>query len=429
MKKKVHFLGIGGIGMSALAHILLEKKEQVSGYDKNLSPLLKQLAKKGALISKEPPLEFDIVYSSAFHEEHPDLKKAKKRGLSIYHRSQLLKELMEEKRRILVGGTHGKTSTSALLTWVLIFSGRAPSYAVGGILKNTEKNGGHGEGKLFVAEADESDGSFLKYQSEYAILTNVEREHLDFWKTEEQLINGFEIFANQTGSLLWCLDDPLLARLNLPGQTYGRAESADWHLCNVEQQEERLLFSIVHQKSRFEKITLPLIGEYQALNACAVWAMAHRLGISEKEVRAAFKTFKGIRRRLEKKGEISGVTLYDDYAHHPTEIRLMLHSLRKAIGFDKRLIAIFQPHRYLRTRDFLDSLVDSFHAADFVYITEVYSAGERPIKAITGRALSKLIPNSLFLDHLPSFKRGDVVVTIGAGSITQLSKTILEKLR
>ena len=429
MKKKIHFLGIGGIGMSALAHILLEKKEQVSGYDKNLSPLVKQLAKKGALISKEPHLEGDIVYSSAFKEEHPDLRKGKEKGLSIYHRSQLLKELMEGKRRVLVGGTHGKTSTSALLTWVLIFSGRAPSYAVGGILKNTEKNGGHGEGELFVAEADESDGSFLKYQSEYAILTNVEKEHLDFWKTEEQLIDGFETFANQTGTLLWCLDDPLLARLNLPGETYGRAESADWHLCTVEQQEEQLLFSIVHQKREFKKVTLPLIGEYQALNACAVWAMAHRLGISEKEVRAAFKTFKGIGRRLEKRGEVSGVTVYDDYAHHPTEIRLMLHSLRKAIGLDRRLIAIFQPHRYQRTRDLLDSLVHSFHAADFVYITEIYSAGEEPIEGITGRALSKLIPNSQFLEDLPLFKKGDVVVTIGAGSITQMSKTILERLQ
>lgn len=428
MKKKTHFLGIGGTGMSALAYVLLERGDDVSGYDKKTSTTLCELEKKGAILSATYDQDTQVVYSSAIKEDHPSLCRAKKIGCVLYHRSQFLACLMKKKQKFLVSGTHGKTSTSALLTWVLISSGLDPSYAIGGVLNNTFQNGGYGRGNAFVAEADESDGSFLNYQSDYTILTNLEAEHLDFWKTEGKLIEGFHIFSKQTKHLLWCMDDPILASLKLSGQAYGKSKKADWHLFDVEQKEMELLFAIAYKNRVFKQIKLPLIGGYQALNACAVWALAYHLGIPEEKIRKAFSTFQGVRRRLEKKGENGGVVVYDDYAHHPTEVKIMLTALKKAIG-KRRLVAIFQPHRFTRTRDCLRGFINAFHAVDQLYITDIYSAGEKPIPGVTGKALAKCIPGSLFFRRLPRFKSGDVVITIGAGDINALGPIILESFR
>jgi len=415
------------MGMSALAHILIDKGSPVSGEDQTQSAIVKHLAKRGAVISDVWHPESKIVYSSAIPYNHPRLCLARDMGCVIYHRSQLLKKLMRKKDKWLIAGVHGKTSTSALLTWVLLANHGHPSYAVGGILKNTHKNGGHGRGQLFVAEADESDGSFLDYAGGNAILTSLGKEHLDFWQTEEKLIKGFHTFAQKVSHLFWCIDDPILRDLKLSGETYGRSNRADWRLLDTEQSEEGLLFSIAHRGKVFDEITLPLIGEYQALNACGVWAAAHRLGLSENNVRQAFITFAGVKRRLEKKGKIGGVTVYDDYAHHPTEIKLMLTSLKRSVG-DRRVIAIFQPHRYHRIREFWDSFAHAFDAADVVYVTEIYSAGEKPLKGISGKTLCACIPNGVWLERLPAFQSGDVVVTIGAGDITYLGSHILERL-
>lgn len=428
MKKHTHFLGIGGIGMSALAHILLEKGESVSGDDQKKSRLIDHLTSKGALIGEHWPQNAQVVYTTAIEEDHPRLRQAKEMKIPIYHRSQLLKTLMHRKQKLLITGTHGKTSTAALLTWVLISAGFSPTYAIGGILSNTSQNGGYGRGEIFVAEADESDGSFLNYQGDCSLLTNLGKEHLDFWKEEEKLIAGFHAFADQSKHLFWCIDDPPLAKLNLKGQTYGKSKKADWQLFDVKQNQMKLFFSIAHKKHLIKEIELPLIGEHQALNACGVWALASHLGLSEGKIRAAFKTFQGVQRRLEKKGEIGGVSVYDDYAHHPTEIRAMLTALKKAIS-NRRLIAIFQPHRFTRTRDCFEEFKEAFDSADQVYITKIYSAGEKPIQGISAKTLSQQIPKSHLFQKLPELKSGDIVVTIGAGDITNLGPLILETLK
>ncbi|WP_420422312.1 UDP-N-acetylmuramate--L-alanine ligase [Simkania sp.] len=427
MNEKTHFLGIGGIGMSALAHILLEKGEKVLGSDQSQSAVVQALEDKGAVISNEMDSESQVVFSSAIKEGHPLLEQAKKLGCPLYHRSQFLGKLMEGQAPLLVSGTHGKTSTSGLLAWVFLTAGLSPSYAVGGILNNTGQNGGYGNSKWFVAEADESDGSFLNYGGEAAILTNLEIEHLDFWKNEEKLIEGFRQFASHVQTLVWCKDDPLLASLDLQGITYGTSKYADWQLQSVHQEGMQLRFSILYGEDCFKDIVLPLVGTHQALNACAVWAIAMTYGVSEASLREAFRTFKGVKRRLEKKGEAKGVVVYDDYAHHPTEVKALLTSLKQAIG-TRRLVAIFQPHRYTRTRDCMQEFATAFDAADEVYITGIYSAGEIPIEGISGERLAEQISGSIYWNKFPTFQEGDVVVTIGAGDITHLGPQILENL-
>ncbi|MCB1073978.1 MAG: UDP-N-acetylmuramate--L-alanine ligase [Simkania sp.] len=427
MNKKTHFLGIGGIGMSALAHILLEKGEKVSGSDQSQTAVLRALEHKGAVISDEIDPQSQVVFSSAIKKRHPLLEQAKKLGCPLYHRSQFLEKLMAEQTPLLISGTHGKTSTSGLLTWVFLTAGLSPSYAVGGILKNTEQNGGYGKSKWFIAEADESDGSFLNYRGEAAILTNLEVEHLDFWENEEKLIKGFRQFATQVKTVIWCRDDPHLASLDLGGISYGLSNKAAWQLQSVRQEGMQLCFAIAHEEKRYENIVLPQVGRHQALNACAVWALAMTYGVSEDVLRKAFQTFKGVKRRLEKKGESKGIVVYDDYAHHPTEVKALLTSLKQAIGM-RRLVAIFQPHRYTRTRDCMQEFTTAFEAADEVHITDIYSAGETPIEGITGEKLSQQISGSIYWKTFPTFQEGDVVVTIGAGDITYLGPKILESL-
>ncbi len=430
--KSAHFLGIGGIGMSALAHILLEKGVTVSGSDlKNIS----HLEKLGVARTDTLPQEGPIVYSTAIKEDHPQFVEAKKAGLPLLHRSELLAKLLEEKKGLLVAGTHGKTSTSALLSWILYHAGLNPSYAVGGILKNLDKNGGYGEGNYFALEADESDGSFLRYDGEGAIITNIEKEHLDYWKTEKDLVEGFKKMAARIQNkklLFWCADDPLLSQLNLPGTSYGR--KGELKLLSCEQKGAQTTFS-----ARFEgktyTVTLPLMGEMLALNALAVLGMALKLGISEDKIQAAFASYQGVKRRQEKIGEINRIAIYDDYAHHPTEIFHTLKSLKKGFG-TRRLIALFQPHRYSRTRDLLSEFKTAFEKTDATIITTLYAAGEVPLPGISGKRLAKEVDHALYisqeklLSYLPKMLiPGDVLVTLGAGDITALGPKLLEALR
>ncbi|XP_011410366.1 PREDICTED: uncharacterized protein LOC105316838 [Amphimedon queenslandica] len=436
----LHFLGIGGIGMSALARIALDGGLKVSGIDRSDTDIVKELRDKGATIHIGDGVHVDpsmtVVYSSAVSKDHPALQAAKAMNCRLFHRSQFLKHLMEGKRSLLVSGTHGKTSTTALLTWVLMSAGLEPSYAVGGILKNTGINGSHGNGSYFVAEADESDGSFTEYTEGYGgIITNIEEDHMNYWKNKETLVKGFTTFASQMKNLYWCIDDPVLSSLKLQGQSYGVSEKADWQLYDVCQENTGLIFSVSHSGHHFKSIKLPMIGSHQALNATSVWGMCIDLGLTEKSLREAFSSFTGVSRRLERKGEVKGILVYDDYAHHPTEVSVTLAALKKRYT-GKRLIGIFQPHRYTRTQDCLKEFATSFEATDVIYITEIYSAGEDPISGITGKTLSDVVPGSIFMSSdedilegvVKVAKEGDIIITIGAGSITKLGPKILHAL-
>ncbi|MDN3509303.1 MAG: UDP-N-acetylmuramate--L-alanine ligase [Candidatus Neptunochlamydia sp.] len=434
MTKGFHFLGIKGIGMSALAHILLEKGIPVSGSDLSDISSLEAL---GVKRSKTLPDKGTIIYSSAIPSDHPALLQGRKEKRSILHRSELINSLLKGKKGLLVAGTHGKTSTSSLLSWVLISAGLHPSFAVGGILQNLQKNGGYGTGDFFVLEADESDGSFLNYEGEGAIVTNIEKEHLAFWKNEKKLVEGFQTFISRIRDkklLFWCKDDPLLKKIHPPGTSYGKEGDLSLLLC--EQNGEKTVFSAQFEGKVYQDIELPLMGERLALNALAIFGLSLKLGISEEVIRKAFLSFKGVKRRHEKIGEIDSITIYDDYAHHPTEIKALLKSLKK-MRKRGRLIALFQPHRFSRTQELFSDFNGAFDSADLLILTSIYPAGEKPIPGITGKTLFKQVDegNALFLekefllDYLPKMLLpGDILVTIGAGDIAQVGIKLLQEL-
>ncbi len=434
MTNRFHFLGVGGIGMSALAHVLIERGDSVSGSDLKVLP---HLSGKGIDVTQSLPKEGTIVYSSAIEQDNLLFIEAKNHGLPVIHRSELIKILLEGKKGLLVAGTHGKTSTSALLAWTLISAGRQLTYAVGGILQNLQKNGGYGDGEYFALEADESDGSFLNYEGEGAIITNIEKEHLEYWKTEKKLLEGFQTFISKVKNpklLFWCSDDPLITQLSPPGISYGK--SGNLKLIACRQSRGFTFFSAEFEGKTYSDMEFPIMGEILALNALAVFGMALKLGLTEKEIRNAFKTFKGVKRRQEKIGEVGRIAIYDDYAHHPTEIQVLLASMKKGMG-KRRLIALFQPHRYTRTRDLFAEFTRAFTKADLTIITNLYPAGEKRIPGISGKNLARKVKgdHTLFLDkdklltYLPKLLiPGDVLITIGAGDITAIGPQIIKAI-
>ncbi len=440
---KYHFIGIGGIGMSALARILLKRGAEVQGSDPVSNYVTEDLKKAGAKVfSHHSSLHLQspctAIYGSAIKPEHPEYQAAVRQKFPLLHRSELLADLMRGYQTLLVTGTHGKTTTSCLLTHVLHVAGLQPTFALGGVALNFYSNGEQGEGNYFVAEADESDGSFLRYPAHGAIITNIEEDHLDHWKTGEALIEGFRQFASKVPSLLWwCADDPTVSSLSLQGHSYGFMKHADLQITHWHQDGFKLIFDLAFQGKIYPKVELSLIGKHNVENAAAVFGLCLELGISETGIREAFKTFKGVKRRLESKGEKRAVSFYDDYAHHPTEIVTTLKGIRKAIG-EKRLIVAFQPHRYTRVKDFWNDFITAFEEADVVFMTDIWSAGEKTIEGITIEKLYQEIsvnpfpvfyhPRAEFSANIAKYLRPhDVVITLGAGDVTEVCKEILEQ--
>lgn len=442
-----HFIGIGGIGMSGLARILLQRGCKVSGSDLNNSILLEILKKEGASVyighqASHVPVQGKVVCSSDIALTNVEYKEAQKKGLTLIHRSTLLQELMEGYFSLLVTGTHGKTTTSSLLAHTLVFSGEKASYSIGGIVQSLQSNGASGEGKWFVAEADESDGSFLAYKPYGAIVTNIDLDHLNFWKTEENLLQGFLKFyqkVEQKEFLFWCADDERLASLDLEGVSYGFSNVADLKIEEAFYLGWKSSFTLSWKGKRYEGIEIPLIGAHNVLNATAVFGLCIQIGLEETQIRQAFSQFLGVKRRAEKKGEASGVAIYDDYAHHPVEIGATLTALHKA-SQGRRVVVLFQPHRFTRTKDCFEEFAPALQNADFIVLTDVYGAGEEPIDQINSENLFKTlvklnssnscyIPKENLLEEvLQLIKPEDVVVTMGAGDITQLGPKLLAKL-
>lgn len=452
MKKNTHdqyhFIGIGGIGMSALASILLQKGIKVSGSDVAPSAATEQLQKEGAKIfighSSEniQPIS-TVVYNSDIKEENPEVKEARLHNIPFLHRSELLHRLMEGYSPLLVTGTHGKTTTSSLLAHLLVEAGLHPAYAIGGVVRSLNANGGHGTGPYFVAEADESDGSFLNYIPFGAIITNIDNDHLAYWKDIDSLIEGFHKFALSVTSpdhLFWCGDDEILLKMKLKGHSYGFEDDNDLQVENFCQIGWKNIFDIAFDGKEYAEIEIPLIGAHNVLNAAAVFGMGIKIGISERRIRKAFSSFKGVNRRAELKGECGSISILDDYAHHPTEIFATLHAIRHAIG-RRRLIAAFQPHRYSRTRDCLHEFGPALMPADLVILTDIYSAREEPINGVSTHLLLEKIQDSTPLDvryiersklteFLANFLQpSDVLVTLGAGDITKVGPEVLKQLK
>ncbi len=435
-----HLIGIGGIGMSALARILLEKKAVVSGSDIHCSKIVESLQLSGAQITlghaeNNLPKNVIVVYSSAVRPGNPEILMAEKMHLPLLHRSKLLDRLMQGQKPLLVTGTHGKTTTTSLLATTLLESGKDPSFVIGGMLVDYQTNGRLGHGSYFVAEADESDGSFLQSKSFGAIVTNCEREHMDYWKDEQSLQKGFATFFSQVFSkehLFWCKDDPILASLSPPGVSYGFSRGADCRIENFSQDGFSISFSLEFERRRFEQIRIPLTGKHNALNAAAVFGLSLRLGLAEEEILRAFGKFSGVCRRLQHKGRVDLVDFFDDYGHHPTEIRATLLALRAAVK-ERRIVLLFQPHRYSRTKDLFLEFGSAFTIADLFFITDLYEAGEKPEMGIDAKCLAgSMTKECIYLpkekiEEIASFlKPHDVFITIGAGDVTSLGEKVLQ---
>ncbi len=428
--------------MSALARILLKQGHKVTGSDVHFNPLMDELISDGAKIwvghEAEHIREGTVVFSSAISENNGEFVRAKQIGLPLLHRSDLLDQIMEKRKVLQVSGTHGKTTTTSLLSCVLLEGGLDPSFVVGGIVEALKSNARKGEGPYFVAEADESDGSFLKTKSFGAIVTNCENDHLDYWKSEEKLNQGFRAFFSQverSEHLFWCRDDIRLSSFQLPGFSYGFSRDADLQITNFIQTEKGVVFNLQFQGKEYKKIELSLLGRHNALNGAAVFGLCLTLNVDEKFIRKAFIEFQGTKRRLEKKGIEHAVVCYDDYGHHPTEIKATLQALRGAIC-EKKLIVLFQPHRFTRTEDLWRDFTQCFAGSDLVIITDIYSAGENPLDGVSSEKLALEIKNAIYVpkdqvvERVASLlKPFDVLLTMGAGDVTHMGTPILKRYR
>lgn len=443
-----HFIGIGGIGMSALARILLQQGQTVKGSDRKASALLEELRKEGATIQIGHDAKLiapgdTVVYSTDIPMDHVELQHAKTLDCELLHRSALLHRLLKQGKPLLVTGTHGKTTTTALLATVLLEAGLDPTFAIGGILRSCNINGRAGSGMYCVAESDESDGSFLATPAYGAIVTNLEKEHLNYWKTEQHLRQGFKEFCAKVENpqqLFWCGDDPGLSTLGISGVAYGFGAHCDCRIECFTPTQKGLLFDLRFQGKFYSGIELALFGKHNALNGAAVFGLGLTLGLDEQVLRRAFATFSGTERRLEKLGEIQNIEIYDDYGHHPTEIEVTLKALRDLIH-ERRLVVIFQPHRISRVCDLFEEFAASFQHADLVLMTDIYTAGEAPIEGIHSAALYAKLQEQLgsrvhFFERqkleeqaLAVLRPGDTVLTLGAGDVTSVGKTLLDRIR
>ncbi len=435
-----HFIGIGGIGMSALAHILLDQGHRVTGSDLKLSSVVRQLQQRGATIflgqaAENIDASATVVYTTDVKADNVELVEAKRVDCPLLHRSDLLQRLTLMKRPLAVAGTHGKTTTSALLTAVLSRAGWRPSYAVGGIITELGNNGGWGGGDYFVLEADESDGTFLKYAPVGAIVTNVEAEHLNHYGTEEAMQKAYLEFmchVEDTTSLFWCGDDPVLAGWNYPGVSYGFGPNCQLLGSRFRVGEAGIVYDVSWEGHLFRNVEVSLWGSHNALNSLAVFGMALALGISEEAIRSALKAFRGAKRRLEVRGQVRGALVLDDYGHHPTEVLSTLRALRQAMP-TRRLLVAFQPHRYTRTQACLDLFGNAFDSADLVVLTDIYGAGEKPIPGVTTEAFVSKVKehsraevqwaprNQIARVLFDKLRPEDLLVTMGAGDITEVA--------
>ncbi|GAB2849263.1 UDP-N-acetylmuramate--L-alanine ligase [Actinoallomurus bryophytorum] len=444
---RVHFVGIGGAGMSGIARIMLGRGIPVSGSDAKDSDLLADLRELGATTYVGHAAEHvgdasTVVVSTAIRETNPELAAARERGLLVLHRAAALASLMDGRRSVAVAGTHGKTTTTSMLTVALQHAGADPSYCIGGQLVTTGLGAADGSGDLFVAEADESDGSFLMFAPKAAIVTNIEADHLDNYADFAMVKETFARFVERIqpgGLLVVCADDPVAratgeegTRRGLTVRTYGEAEDADYR---TEGFTPRGLGSTFTVGERTLELSVP--GRHNALNATAAYATAVELGVSADAVADGLAGFTGARRRLEPKGEVGGVKVFDSYAHHPTELAADLRATRDYVGElgGGRIVAVFQPHLFSRTKFFAAEFGAALGLADEVIVMDVFPAREDPIPGVTGELVAKAVPhgrvtyeadgNAVAGRVAAIAAPGDVIITMGAGDVTMLGPKIL----
>jgi UDP-N-acetylmuramate--alanine ligase len=446
----VHFIGIGGIGMSGIAEVLLTLGFTVSGSDLERSAITERLASLGASVwrghdARHVEGSDIVVVSSAIKPGNVELEAAQQLGIPVIARTKMLAELMRIRTGIAIAGAHGKTTTTSLAAVVLDEAGLDPTVVVGGKVKSMKTNARLGEGTYIVAEADESDGNFVQLTPLYALITNIDEEHLDFYGGLEAIYDSFVRFARQVpfnGAVICCADDPhlrtIIPRIDRRIVLYGFGDDADVRGSAHGAKSGGSSFTLTVRGERRGELFLPLPGAHNVSNALGVCALAEELGIPFDVVARALAAFEGVGRRFEVKGEAGGVLFVDDYGHHPTEVRAVIRAARET--FDRRLVVVFQPHRYTRTRDIGDLFEDSFADADEVFITDIYPAGERPIPGVDGELVYRAVRRggharvSYLADRASlrsaveeNIRPGDLVLTLGAGDIWKLGEELLEK--
>jgi UDP-N-acetylmuramate--alanine ligase len=447
----VHFVGIGGIGMSGIAEVLLNLGYKISGSDLKESDVTKRLAQLGARVvyghRGENLLDSDVVViSSAVRKDNAEVVAARQRKIPVIPRAEMLAELMRLKYSVAIAGSHGKTTTTSMVASVLNAAGMDPTAVVGGKVNVIGSNARLGKSDLMVVEADESDGSFLKLHPSIAVVTNIDPEHMDHYRTLDALKAGFAEFCNRVpfyGLNVLCLDHPnvqaLLPHIEKRVVTYGTVHTADYRVEGIELDGYATKFRAFRGEDDLGAFTVKMVGAHNAMNALAVIAVAEELDVPLDTVRKALAEFGGVQRRFTVKGEVRGVTVVDDYGHHPAEVKATLAGARRAFG--RRLVVAFQPHRYTRTHDLMSEFVSAFNDADVLFLTNIYAAGEDPIPNVTGKTLADAVVAHGHRDvtlvekrvDLPAalasrVREGDIVITLGAGDITQVGPDLLALL-
>jgi UDP-N-acetylmuramate--alanine ligase len=453
----VHLVGIGGCGMSGLARLLLQQGHRVSGSDVSLNGTTKELQKLGAKIhsghaGRNVSSDTDlVVYTSALSSDNVELQAADDLKIPRIRRGLLLSALMNHGNNIAVAGTHGKTTTTAMIAYILTRSDAAPSYCIGAHVPALGTNAQVGGGKVFVAEADESDGTLVGFSPEYSVCLNIEPEHLDHYGSMDKLEATFEsLFTSTLKTVFLCADCPNClahaARCRV-AITFGFSDTADYRALDLEHTAGGARFTVACRDQQMGAIELIIPGQQNVTNALAAVAVADELGVPFEKIAAALREFTGARRRFDRKHEQSGILVVDDYAHHPTEVRATIAAARTLMtkngaGGYRRLVVAFQPHRYTRTQALLDQFATAFDGADELFLTEIYGANERPIPGVTGQMLFDAVQSAgnprvafeadaemLAARLFAEAQQGDIVLTMGAGDIYKVAESLVRKLR
>ncbi len=449
--RHIHFTGIGGSGMCGIAEVVLNLGFKVTGSDISESETIERLRNMGAKISighkADNVKSADVlVYSSAISPDNPEILYAKKLEIPTIPRAEMLAELMRLKRGIAIAGTHGKTTTTSLVGSIFDSAKLNPTVVIGGKFFNIKSNAKLGKGRFLICEADESDGSLLKLSPEFSIVTNIDDDHLDHYGNLANLKDTFQKFINNIpfyGFAVLCKDNENLVSV-FPYiykriVTYGIDNKADYTAKHIRQTADGIQFTVLKENQIIGEIKLPLYGRHNVLNALAAIALSYEIGINFKNIKKGLQEFKGVERRLELKGKVNGIKVIDDYGHHPTEIKATLESINKGKG---RLIVIFQPHRYTRTKILHNEFRDAFLKTDYLFITEIYPAGEKPIRGVSARLIYNSVKRSRQknVKYVPAkedaidevikiARQGDIILTLGAGDIKNIAPIIIKKLK
>jgi UDP-N-acetylmuramate--alanine ligase len=455
--RRVHLVGIGGIHMSAIARILLAWGHSVSGSDLKLSPLTDRLREVGAVVHQGHDAAHIgdaelVVYTAAAQADNPELAEARRRGLPVLQRAEMVARLMASRRAVAVAGCHGKTSTTALIAFILHHAGRDPTFLVGGEMVDLATNAQAGRGPEIVVEADEFAGAFLHYHPQIAVVTNVEPDHLDYYGSFPRLVTAFRQFLSQVpadGTIVACADDPTLREmLSRPQQhppirarvvPYGLTKGAEFFAENLLRKDVGgFSFLLQYPGEPVGSFETGLAGIHQVRNALAAIAVASVLGLPQEAVRDAVARFRGVQRRFQHVGDAAGVTVMDDYAHHPTEVRATIAAAVQRFP-GRRLVCLFQPHTFSRTQYLLDGFRACFQGVDELLIAETYAAREEPTAGMSARELAEVLDNPPAryvgsLDEAPAavlavLRPGDIFFTIGAGDVDRVGPEVLEGLK